>query len=89
MLDTDDRACGPTIAYRCVKLSHQAAPSRVGRGGLLPYQRAWAYCDGLDVDEDHVWQPTGGVPLASLINWDNASASLRLREPIDLDAAVR
>ncbi|HET8569993.1 MAG TPA: hypothetical protein VFM93_13515 [Candidatus Limnocylindria bacterium] len=86
MLERD--GAGPTIAYRCVKLSHQAAPSRVGRGGLVPYQRGWAYCDGLDVDEDHVWQPTGGVTLASVINWENASAA-RPRPDVDLDAAVR
>ncbi|MDQ2950801.1 MAG: hypothetical protein M3R54_00900 [Chloroflexota bacterium] len=68
-----DVLSGATIGYRCAKPSHVAAPSRVGRGGLTVHRREWAYCDGLDVDEDHEWQETGGVEIEQLINWTQAS----------------
>ena len=78
---------GPTFGYGCVKPEHLAAPSRVGRGGLTVYRREWAYCDGLDVDEDHEWQATGGVAIEDLIDWTHAGAALELLAPIDLDIA--
>lgn len=76
---------GPTIGHRCEKPSHLAAPSRVGRGGLTVHQREWAYCDGLDVDEDHEWVATGGVEIEQLINWRQAGVALELLAPIDLE----
>ena len=76
---------GPTIGYRCVKPSHLASPSRLGRGGLAVHCREWAYCDGLDVDEEHEWEETGGVEIEQLINWAQAGVALELLSPIDLD----
>jgi hypothetical protein len=69
---------GPTVSYRCVKPEHLAAPSRVGRGGLTVHERQWAYCDGLDVDEDHEWDATGGVEIERLINWAHAGIAAEL-----------
>ena len=76
---------GPTIGYRCTKPTHLEAPSRIGRGGLTVHRREWAYCDGLDVDEDHEWEATGGVAIEELIDWTHAGATLELMTPIDLD----
>lgn len=79
MLDLrGDVLSGPTIGYRCAKPSHLAAPSRAGRGGLTVQRREWAYCDGLDVDEDHEWEATGGVEIEQLINWGQATISLAI-----------
>lgn len=79
MLDLrSDVLSGPTIGYRCAKPSHLAAPSRAGRGGLTVQRREWAYCDGLDVDEDHEWEATGGVEIERLINWGQATISLTI-----------
>ena len=89
MLDLgSDVLRGPTIGYRCAKPAHLAAPSRVGRGGLTVHQREWAYCDGLDVDEDHEWQATGGVAIEDLIDWTHAGTALELLAPIDLDLDI-
>ena len=71
-----DVLSGPTIGYRCAKPAHLAAPSRVGRGGLTVHRREWAYCDALDVDEDHEWEATGGVEIEQLINWAQAGVAL-------------
>ncbi len=74
---------GPTIGYRCAKPSHLAAPSRIGRGGLSVHRREWAYCDGLDVDEDHEWEEAGDVGIEQLINWSRVGVALELVDPID------
>jgi len=76
---------GPTIGYRCAKPDHLAAPSRVGRGGLTVHRREWAYCDGLDVDEEHQWEATGGAAIEDLIDWTHAGVALELLAPLDLD----
>ena len=55
------------IFYACRDPHHLAAPSRYGIGGIVFRHGTAAYCDGLGVDTQHHWVPTGGIPLESII----------------------
>ena len=55
------------VYYECRDTDHLAAPSRYGIGGIVFRHGTAAYCDGLGVDAQHHWVPTGGVPIESLI----------------------
>ena len=55
------------VHYECRDAQHLAAPSRYGIGGIVFRHGTAAYCDGLGVDAQHHWVPTGGVPIESLI----------------------
>jgi hypothetical protein len=55
------------VYYECRDTRHLAAPSRYGIGGIVFRHGTAAYCDGLGVDAQHHWVPTGGVTIESLI----------------------
>ena len=55
------------VYYECRDAQHLAAPSRYGIGGVVFRHGTAAYCDGLGVDAQHHWVPTGGVAIESLI----------------------
>ena len=61
------------IYYRCCDPLHLAAPSRYGLGGIVFRHGTAAYCDGVGVDAQHHWLPTGGVPIESLFGITNAN----------------
>jgi hypothetical protein len=54
------------IYYHCRAPQHLAAPSRFGIGGIVFRHGTAAYCDGVGVDAEHHWVPTGGVALETL-----------------------
>jgi hypothetical protein len=54
------------IYYHCRAAQHLAAPSRFGIGGIVFRHGTAAYCDGVGVDAEHHWVPTGGVALETL-----------------------
>jgi hypothetical protein len=57
------------VHWECQSSEHRALHSRHGNGGLTIYEAAWAYCDGAGADDAHMWAPTGGVALESLVRW--------------------
>jgi hypothetical protein len=61
------------IHYRCSDPLHLAAPSRYGLGGIVFRHGTAAYCDGVGVDAQHHWIPTGGVAIESLFGKRNAA----------------
>ncbi len=74
------------ISYTCRDPHHLAAPPRYGIGGIVFRHGTAAYCDGLGVDAQHHWVPTGGVPLESLIR---STRDTNTREGRDDDARGR
>jgi hypothetical protein len=61
------------IYYRCSDPLHLAAPSRCGLGGIVFRHGTAAYCDGVGVDAQHHWIPTGGVAIESLFGKPHAA----------------
>ena len=64
----------PLIENVCVRRDHfEVGRSRPdGTGHLTLVGRKWAYCSAALAQEQHVWQQTGGIALASLshdIDW--------------------
>jgi hypothetical protein len=77
----------PTVIYyECRDPRHLAAPSRYGIGGIVFRHGTAAYCDGLGVDAQHQWFPTGGVPIEALIH---AKPATQVWEAADDDARPR
>jgi hypothetical protein len=75
------------IYYRCGDPFHLTAPSRYGVGGIVFRHGTAAYCDGVGVDAQHHWVPTGGVPIESLFGNMNGTKIRRARpEPRPLSA---
>ena len=60
---------GKVIAWQCESAEHLTMRSRHGIGGITIHEGGWAYCDGLDGDDEHRWVATGGVPLESVVRW--------------------
>lgn len=60
------------VHYECRNLDHLRAGSRHGKGGLVFHHGTVGYCDGVQVDADHRWVSTGGVPIEFLV--DTASS---------------
>lgn len=55
-----------TVHFECRNPQHLRAGSRRGVGGLVIHHGSVGYCDGVHVDTDHRWIPTGGVPIEYL-----------------------
>src|SRR2546422_11754941 len=63
------RVLGKVIQWQCESAEHLTMRSRHGIGGITIHEGGWAYCDGLDGDDEHRWVATGGVPLESVVRW--------------------
>lgn len=56
------------VDYICITPEHLAIGKSVadGHGTLTVNGRRWAYCSAGLMNQPHVWQETGGVPVASI-----------------------